>query len=73
MGGELRETINARLKSTREDGTRPMLGLDRLCAAHRLVPVGQADHLLKLLEHKLKNLSGDAAREPLHVAMDDAD
>ncbi len=35
---ELREAIDARLKSTREDGTRPMLGLDRLCAAHRLDP-----------------------------------
>ena len=34
--------------------------------------IGQADHLLELLEQKLKNLSPEAAREPLHVAMDHA-
>ena len=34
--------------------------------------VGQVDHLLELLEQKLKNLSPDTAREPLHVAMDHA-
>jgi hypothetical protein len=29
-------------------------------------------HLLELLEQKLKNLTADAAQEPLHVAMDHA-
>jgi hypothetical protein len=34
--------------------------------------VGQGDRLLELLEQKLKNLSPDAAREPLHVSLDKA-
>ena len=34
--------------------------------------IGKADHLLELLEQKLKNLSPDTAREPLHIAMDHA-
>ena len=34
--------------------------------------IGQGDHLLELLEQKLKNLSATDAREPLRVAMDHA-